>query len=96
MARGGKFFFDAAKLGRISLRQAPSSPVKPRQAPSSCRAAHGQVIDQQGRLADAHGHALAFLAAGADAAVELHIVADHGNPGQRIRAVADEGGALCG
>src|SRR3546814_3851085 len=39
-------------------------------------------------------HALALLAAGADAVVELHVVADHLHLGHHIGAVADEGGAL--
>src|SRR3546814_11134456 len=34
------------------------------------------------------------LAAGADAVVELHVVADHLHLGHHIGAVADEGGAL--
>ena len=39
--------------------------------------ADGQPVQPQGRLAHAHRHALAVLAAGADAGVELHVVADH-------------------
>src|SRR3546814_2322333 len=38
--------------------------------------ADGDGVDQHGRLADADGDALALLAAGADAVVELHVVAD--------------------
>jgi hypothetical protein len=44
------------------------------------RAAHSQAVDAQRRLADTHRHALAFLAAGADARVERHVVADHPHP----------------
>ena len=40
-------------------------------------AADRQPVDAQRRLADADRHALAFLAADADAGVELHVVADH-------------------
>src|SRR3546814_2957246 len=50
--------------------------------------------DLHGGLADADRHALALLAAGADAVVELHVVADHLHLGHHIGAVADEGGAL--
>src|SRR3546814_7575238 len=39
-------------------------------------AAHRQSVDLQGRLADAERHALAGLAAGADAGIELQVVAD--------------------
>ena len=40
-------------------------------------AAHGHRVDLQRRLADADRHALAVLAADADARVELQVVADH-------------------
>src|SRR5690606_14633821 len=63
-------------------------------AASRFGAAHGQALDQQGRLADADRHALAVLAAGADAGVERHVVADHGDLGQHVGAVADQGRAL--
>ncbi len=53
------------------------------------RAANGERVDPHRRLADADGYALPFLAAGADAGVKRHVVADHGNLGQHIRAVAD-------
>ena len=55
------------------------------------RPAHRQPVDAQRRLADADRHALAFLAADADAGVELHVVADHADAGQRVGAVADRG-----
>ena len=45
-------------------------------------------------LADADGHALAGLAAHADAGVELHVVTDHGDAVHGIRSVADQHGAL--
>src|SRR5690606_39016018 len=50
----------------------------------------------QRRLSDADGYALAFLAAGADAVVELEIVAHHGHARQHVRSIADERGALHG
>src|SRR5262249_57478056 len=53
-------------------------------------AAHGHALEPQGRLAHAYRHALAVLAAGADAAVEREVVADAGDPGQRLGPVADE------
>jgi len=40
-------------------------------------AADGQAIDFYGRNADAYGDGLAIFAAGADAFVELQVVADH-------------------
>src|SRR5690606_13909403 len=46
------------------------------------------------RLADADRHPLAALAAIADTAVELHVVADHGDALHRFRTVADQHGAL--
>ena len=49
-------------------------------------AADRQPVDLQGRLADAHRHALAFLAAGADARIELHVVAHHARPWSARRA----------
>ena len=39
-------------------------------------AANGQAVNPERRLADADRNALTFLAAGADSAVELHVVAD--------------------
>ena len=63
-------------------------------ARSDLRAADGELIQQHGRLADADGHALAVLAAGADAGVEGHVVADHGNAGERVGAVANQRRAL--
>src|SRR6185295_15985792 len=51
-------------------------------------------VHAQGRLADADRHALAVLAAGADAGVELQIVADHADAMQIARAVADQHRAL--
>ena len=47
-----------------------------RQPRSSGGASDGQAVDQQRRLADAGGHALAALAANADAFVEREVVAD--------------------
>src|SRR5579859_6542807 len=57
-------------------------------------AAHGECIDAQRRLADAHGNALPVLAAGADAVVELKIVPHHRDARQHVRTVADQRGAL--
>src|SRR3984885_8112400 len=61
---------------------------------ASAGAAHGECVDTQRRLADPHGNALTILAAGADAVVELQVVADHRDARQHVRAVADERGAL--
>src|ERR1700712_1223906 len=55
---------------------------------------HCDALHPQRRLADADRHALAVLAAGADAGIELKIVADHGDAMQVGRAVADQHRAL--
>src|SRR5262245_2293793 len=52
------------------------------------------AVHTQGGLADAYRHALAVLAAGADARIELEIVADHRNPVEVGRSVADQHGSL--
>src|SRR5262249_5538038 len=56
--------------------------------------AYGDPIHAQGRLADTHRHALAVLAAGADAVVELEVVADHAHAVEIGRTVADQHRAL--
>src|SRR5215472_18060433 len=61
---------------------------------ASGSAAYGKALDLQRRLAYADRHALAFLAAGADAVVELQIVPHHRDPRQHIGPVADERRAL--
>src|SRR5207248_8885210 len=63
---------------------------------ASGRAADCQAVDAQRRLADAHRHALALLAAGPHARIELHVVADHRHARERVRPVAHDGGALHG
>src|SRR5689334_17242223 len=63
-------------------------------AEESAGATHGDAVHPQGRLADADRHALAVLAAGADAGIEFHVVADHGDALQIGRSVADQHGAL--
>ena len=60
----------------------------------SARAADRQRVHAQRGLADAHRNFLAFLAAGADAVVELEVVADHRDAGHDFGAVADQRGAL--
>src|ERR1035438_4236760 len=62
----------------------------------SGRAADGEPVDAQRRLADADRHALPFLAANADAGVEPHVVANGTHPRQRVGAVADQRRALDG
>ncbi len=59
-------------------------------------AADGQAVDFQRGNADADGHGLSIFAAGADAFVEFQIVADHGDAGQDVGAVADQRRALDG
>src|SRR5262249_9498997 len=52
----------------------------------------GHAIDLDRRNAHTHGHALPFLAARADAFVELEVVAHHADVLQRLGPVADQGG----
>ena len=61
---------------------------------SLARSSNRNALHPQRRLADADRHALAVLAAGADAGVEREIVADHGDPVQIGRPVADQDRAL--
>src|SRR5690606_30813111 len=56
--------------------------------------AYRHTIDAQCRLADTDRHALPFLAADADAAVEAHVVTDHRHAVQHVGAVADQRRAL--
>src|SRR5271157_25478 len=58
-------------------------------ASSSAGSADGQPVNFQRGNSDADGNGLAVLAAGSDAFVELQIVADHGNLGQHVGAVAE-------
>src|SRR6187431_890084 len=58
------------------------------------RSADRHLVHPEVRLADADRHALAGLAAHADAGVELHVVADHGDAVHGVGAVADQHGAL--
>ena len=54
------------------------------------RAADRETIDAQRGLSDTHRHALAILAAGADAIIELKVIAHHADARQYIRAIADQ------
>src|SRR5215217_713663 len=60
----------------------------------SAGAPDGEIIDAQGGLAYPHWHALPFLAARADAFIQLQIVADHRDAREDIGAVADQRGAF--
>src|SRR5690242_3421056 len=60
----------------------------------SNRAADRHLLDAQRRLPDAHRHALTFLPAHADAAIQRHIVADHRHVLERFRPAADQRRAL--
>src|SRR6516165_12286033 len=57
-------------------------------------AADGEAVNPERRLTDADGNALAVLAAGAYAIIELQIVADHRYAREHVRTVADERCAL--
>src|SRR5215472_587688 len=72
-----------ARFGRARLRRA-----------SRARAADGQAIHPQCRLADADRHALTVLAAGADTVIKPKILANHRDFGQRVRSVANQGGTF--
>src|ERR1700694_3152866 len=54
------------------------------------RAADRDAVDAQGGLTDADRHALAVLAASADAGIEREVVADHAHARERIGTVADQ------
>src|SRR5260370_12775406 len=56
------------------------------------RPSHRHPIDLDGRNSHAHGHALPFLAADADAFVETQVVAYHAHILQGLGTVADERG----
>ena len=57
----------------------------------------GQAVEAHGGLPDADRHALAIFAARPDApGSSFHVVADHGNPGQCVRPVANKGSPLTG
>src|SRR2546430_840664 len=79
---------DNLKLQLTSLHESAGFPF--------CGAADGHTIDFNCRDAYADGNGLSIFAAGADAFIELQIVADHRNPRQHIRSVADQGCALDG
>src|SRR5712692_3171448 len=57
-------------------------------------AAYGEAIDLDGRDANAYGHRLSIFAAGTDAFVELKVITHHGNAGQHVWSVANQGCAL--
>jgi general secretion pathway protein A len=87
---------DIVKLGMHELAYTRADlpaarPTKPRVQPVPPTVS---AVDAQRRLADADRDALPFLAAGADAVVELEVVADHRHARQHVGAVADQRGAL--
>ena len=57
-------------------------------------AAYGKAVNFQCGYTDADGHGLSVFAAGADAFVELKVVADHRHAGEDVRTVADQRGAF--
>src|SRR5512145_1744679 len=61
-----------------------------------CGSSYRQTFDVERRLSDPDRHALALLAAGADARIELEVAPDHGNAGQGVRAVSDQCRAFYG
>ena len=52
-------------------------------------AANRQLFNAQRRLAHADRHALPILAADAHARIQLHVIADHGDAIEHVRAIAD-------
>src|SRR5262249_37797548 len=67
--------------------------ISTQKAPSA-GPADGDAVDAQGGLADPDRHALAVLAAGADAGIKRKIGADHAHTGERVGAVANQHRAL--
>src|ERR1700761_9322494 len=61
---------------------------------SGGRATHRHAVHTQGRLTDTDRHALAVLAAHADALVQRQVVADHRHAREYVRAAADQRGAF--
>ncbi len=78
----------ALGIGRAGFANACRTSI-PRQTRSS-RAAHRHAVDPHRRNPDAHRHALTFLAAHADAFIQLQIVAHHADVLHRLRPVADQ------
>src|ERR1700730_9049122 len=56
--------------------------------------ADGQAVHLKGWNADSDGNGLSVFAAGADAFIELQIIAYHGHTSKNVWAVADQSGAL--
>src|SRR5207302_1456671 len=54
----------------------------------------GEPVHFNGRNADTHWNSLAVFAAGANAFIELQIIANHGHPGQHVRPVPDQRSAF--
>src|SRR5690349_25116393 len=85
------------RLRRAARPAHASSPAWPGTFPwlrSLACSSDRDLLHPQRRLADADRHALAVLAAGADAGIEREIVAHHGNAMQIGRSVADQHRAL--
>src|SRR5439155_18827464 len=59
-------------------------------------AAHGEPVHLDCRNADADGNGLAILATSADTFIQPQVVADHGDAGQHVRTIADQGCAFDG
>jgi hypothetical protein len=65
-------------------------------SPHSTRPAYRHIVNPQRRLPHAHGHALAFFAAYADAVVHRHVMADHADVLEAFWPVANQRGAFDG
>src|SRR6185436_1807883 len=61
---------------------------------SACCAADSEAIDSKRWLTYADRHALAFLAAGAHASVQRHVIADHADASECIGTIANDGRAF--
>src|SRR5216684_6609964 len=72
----------------------PAAPGDDKQRCGLPRSADRDAVDAQRGLADADRHALAVLAASADAGIEREVVADHAQARERIGTVADQHRAL--
>jgi len=83
----------------FSVRRTCFSTIKPsshaaHSSASGGGTANGHVVDLQRWLPHTDRHALAALAADADAFVERHIVVDHRDAVEHFRTGADQRGAL--
>src|SRR6516165_12058049 len=81
-----RLFLNSTKADALNRREGGIALA----AAASSGPAHGDAIETQRRLADAHRHTLTVLAANSNTAIELEIVADHAHAIEIGRAIADQ------